>query len=226
MIVKGSSNSKRAWRALSLLTLGVCATLLIRVWRPTPGEAKKIAINPRASAELAKVLPAPSTLSPRSTDPTALSQLRILEEILDSRNDNDPRLDRELRVLSPAAKELLRAKYMAVPWEKRNDRGTIVYLLGRNLTSTADFRFLQEVVREAPCLSLSDCTKSAAPSSGTDEHSQMGMAITLAYPQIVALQSIHAYAGDAFKKEASEVLSAGRHSSIPVVSQMAQKLAQ
>jgi hypothetical protein len=226
MIVKGSRNSKIAWIAFGLLTLGLCARLLIRVWSPTPGEAKPLVTHPGVSAEPAQASPAPSAPPLTSTDSTALSQLRILEEILASRNDNDPRLDRELRVLSPAAKALLRAKYGAIPAEKRNDRGTIVYLLGRNLTSAADFRFLQEVVREAPCLSLLDCAKNAGPSSGTDEHSAMGMSITLAYPQIVALQSIHAYSGDAFKKEASEVLSAGLHSSIPVVSQMAQKLTQ
>ena len=70
----------------------------------------------------------------------AKAQLATLEEILGSRNDNDPRLDRGFVGLSPEARELFREKYRSLAPERRNERGTIVYLLGKNLQTADDWR--------------------------------------------------------------------------------------
>src|SRR5687767_2675792 len=110
-------------------------------------------------------------------------QLKILEAILRSRNDNDPLLDRAFVGLSPMAKDLFRKKYAETPPERRNERGTIVYVLGRNLRSPEDWAFLRAVAAEPPCLSLADCA--AKSTSGGHE---LGDEVTLAYPSLVALK--------------------------------------
>lgn len=87
--------------------------------------------------------------APAVTDKTA-TQLRILGEIFVSKNDNDPRLDSDLRKLDEEAKAAFRAKYRALPPELRNERGTIVFLLGRNLTTAGDYAFMKNVLSEPP----------------------------------------------------------------------------
>jgi hypothetical protein len=108
-----------------------------------------------------------------------------LMDILHSRNDNDPRLDRDFNELSSDTKRLFRKKYLEIPAEKRNERGTIVYLLGKNLLDAEDWEFFRQVALEPPCLSLSDCTKKPLP--GSDEEAT-GDEVTLAYPPLVALR--------------------------------------
>ena len=108
-----------------------------------------------------------------------------LMEIINSRNDNDPRLDNDFNSLTPETKLLFRKKYQEIPVEKRNERGTIVYLLGKNLLTVEDWEFFREVVLEPPCLSLSNCSKK--PASGSDEEAT-GDEVTLAYPALVALR--------------------------------------
>src|SRR5581483_1385533 len=112
----------------------------------------------------------------------AAAKLRELEAILASRNDNDPRLDKDFNALSPEAKRLFRRKYAELPREARNDLGTIVYLLGKNLKTEEDWAFLREVAAEPPCRSLSSCDQ---PSDGAGEP---GDPVTLAYPALVALK--------------------------------------
>lgn len=116
-----------------------------------------------------------------AASPEARAKLDLLEAILASHNDNDPRLDSAFVDLTPEAKSLFRAKYAALARERRNERGTIVYLLGKNLRAPEDWAFLREVVAEPPCLSLADCgQRSGGPA-------EPGDGVTLAYPQLVAL---------------------------------------
>jgi hypothetical protein len=130
--------------------------------------------------------------SPPSVTEQDRAQLQMLRSVLQSRNDNDPRLDSELRQLSPGARALFREEYRRVPAESRNERGTIVFLLGRNLETEEDFRFLQTVLSEPQCLSLTHCN-SAPPRGDADDqehhHSSLD-ATTLSYPQLVALKSL------------------------------------
>ena len=135
-----------------------------------------------------------------------------LEEILASKNDNDPRLDTAFNVLTGEEKTLFRERYRSLAPEKRNERGTIVYLLGKN----GDWEFLREAAAEPPCLSLSDCAQ-AAPEGVADE-------VTLAYPSLVALKqaqrALEAGAGPA----ARSVIDAGLKSKVPAVLRLARAL--
>lgn len=124
-----------------------------------------------------------------ATTPSAPTekQVEVLNAVLSSHNDNDPRLDSELKVLSPEAKISFVKKYETVPAELRNDRGTIVFLLGRNLQTENDIAFMGKVLREEPCRGLKNCREDM-PSS--DPHGETGIEVTLAYPQIMALKSL------------------------------------
>lgn len=145
----------------------------------------------------------------------------LLDEILLSRNDNDPRLDSAFNTLTPATRRLFREKYRALPPESRNQRGTIVHLLGKNLDAPEDWAFLREVVGEPPCLSLTDCAKPPAGGEGGP-----GDAVTLAYPALVALKQAERVLaeGGPGRDEALSVALAGKASPVAKVSQAAARL--
>lgn len=161
-------------------------------------------------------------------------QAAILDEILAARNDNDPRLDRELKILDEGAKRLFEARYQTLPAENRNERGTIVFLLGRNLKSESDFGFLRGVIKEGPCRSLSDCSKDFTESVSSDEHHQdIGTEVTLAYPQLVALKSIDAlFAHEGARldpvarQRALAVLEEAMRSPVAKVAELAQRISE
>ncbi len=159
------------------------------------------------------------------------AKLKTLDEILRSKNDNDPRLDTDFKSLSIETKRLFRKKYSETPRERVNARGTIVYLLGGgNLSTAEDLAFLREVAAEPPCLSLSDCAKKPAP--GGEE--EAGDEVTLAYPSLVALkQAQHALesasalsTSSPTTKNAMGVLEVGRKSPVRAVSRLAERLAR
>ena len=163
--------------------------------------------------------------------PETLDKLKTLEDILRSKNDNDPRLDHDFNDLSPETKRLFRKKYREIPAEKRNERGTIVYLLGKNLRSREDWEFFRRVALEPPCLSLADCSKKPAP--GSDEEAT-GDEVTLAYPSLVALRQAGRAAEEArairvatrsapatAEKEALELFAAAKKSKTRAIARMA-----
>lgn len=143
------------------------------------------------------------------------SRASLLDEVLASRNDNDPRLDTAFDGLSLAEKASFRRRYEELPRERRNERGTIVYLLGRNLAVPEDWAFLRKVVAEPPCLSLSDCSKKGpeAPEPGDE--------VTLAYPALVALRQA---ALKLPEPQARLVLDDGARSPVPAVRRLASRL--
>ncbi|HEX7674957.1 MAG TPA: hypothetical protein VF412_12335 [Bdellovibrio sp.] len=166
-----------------------------------------------------------------ASDSQTQKQLQILEEILASHNDNDPRMDHDLMILGENTKAKFREKYKSLPVEKRNDRGTIVFLLGRNMTSAADFDFMKDVLSEPPCLSLSDCStiEVGGDNKDHDEHQGSGFAMVLAYPQIVALHSLQGYlnnksADAAMSDRARDLISDAKHSRVNEVSKMAESI--
>ena len=180
----------------------VVAALLFSLLKGRPRVATPTAATPEAFRVLS-----PSPMLVGETQPTlhfdesrpspeTKKQIQILDEIFQAHNDNDPRLDHELKVLSPEAREALQAKYRQLAPEKRNERGTLVFLLGRNLESAADFAFFREVLNEAPCLSLSDCSKpSDRPETqgaheSEHEHLEAATATTLNYPSNMAMKSL------------------------------------
>ncbi|MBI5209703.1 MAG: hypothetical protein HY927_07025 [Elusimicrobia bacterium] len=151
-------------------------------------------------------------------------KLETLEDILRSRNDNDPRLDRDFNDLSPEAKRLFRRKYAELPPESRNDRGTIVYLLGKNLDDAEDWRFLRDVAGEPPCLNLAGCSTEPAPGLAK----AFGEDVTLAYPSLVALkQAQRVLEGPPTperRAEALAVVAAGKGSRMRAVADLAAGL--
>lgn len=150
-------------------------------------------------------------------------KVMLLREILASKNDNDPRLDTEFKSLSTQTKILMKKEYKSMKPENFNEKGTIVFLLGHNLTDQDDFNFLSQVLSEPPCLSLKDC--SHLPEQGDQEDSFNR--ITLVYPQIVSLKAIENYlsanSGDpALRKRAAEILKQATQSASSTVSQEAR----
>jgi hypothetical protein len=218
-------------KAQGLFVTGLIVALLI-AFVAHNRTATPVADSPAENTEGAPALiptvqppgPTPLTNAAVTSDPTVTAQIQVLEEILTSKNDNDPRLDRELKVLSSSAKTQLRAIYNSLSPEKRNERGLIVFLLGRNLTESADFEFLKSVVLEAPCLSLADCAKAA---SGGDEHAG-GMGAALAYPQLVVLQALEKNIlpneDSKFSGDALEIVKMAQKSNVPEISQKARTL--
>jgi hypothetical protein len=136
----------------------------------------------------------PTALASPSTSITARDHELdgILSQILKSKNDNDSRLDTEFKNLSPGTKFLLKQKYAGLPAEARNERGTIVFLLGRDLANSgtpADFQFFDQVGAEAPCRSLGDCSKDTK-AGPEDSHEETAIGVTLSYPQQVLLHTL------------------------------------
>ncbi|MBI4425406.1 MAG: hypothetical protein HY554_16875 [Elusimicrobia bacterium] len=148
-------------------------------------------------------------------------RLAALEEVLRAKDDNNPRLDRDFDGLTAEEKRLFRERYRALSPESRNERGTVVYLLGRNLSVPEDLDFLREVASEAPCLSLADCSRASSGSESSDE-------VTLAYPSLVALRQarlvLEAPPSGALAEAARQVIAAGRTSRAPVVARMAARI--
>jgi len=163
----------------------------------------------------------------RRTSPPAASspRLALLREVLAAHDDNDSRLDLAFGGLTPEEKREFRDEYRRLPREARNERGTVVYLLGKSLDGAGDWAFMTEAAGEPPCLSLADCgRRGAAPA---DEAA--GEEVTLAYPALVALKQAERVlaapappAADAAGARA--VIAAGLGSQAPAVLRLAGRL--
>jgi hypothetical protein len=109
-----------------------------------------------------------------------------LDAIIKSKNDNDPRINTEMKSLSLSVHEALYEKYNSMPSEDRNVRGLVVFLIARDFKTKADLDFLKKVYDESPCLSLEDCKN-----VGSDDAHFSGMnQTTLNYPQLAGLYQI------------------------------------
>ncbi len=128
-----------------------------------------------------------------SLSASEMHQLSVVEEILGSANDNDPRIDSELMVLDLSVRQQLRARFRQLPREQLNRRGTLVFLLGRNLTSLDDFDFLAEVMKAPLCLSVSDCDRAPSGLPADEVGEPLQAKTLLAYPQFVARESLKGY---------------------------------
>lgn len=158
-----------------------------------------------------------------SMSETTARQVQVLGEILASHNDNDPRMDSELKDLNSETKTVLQEKYSSLPETDRNGRGTIVFLIGRNLTTPADYQFLRQVLTEAPCLGLVDCAKPMQASAGEEE---AGIGAVLDYPQLTALKAIekHPAQSESLKGLQVEVLQVAKASRSAKVSESAEAI--
>ncbi len=185
------------------------------------GENSESVVQPAISPS-----PAP-TLSERDHQ-----LVKELDSILASKNDNDRRLDTDFRNLTPGAKTALIQRYQQMASEARNDRGTIVFLIGRELNRPEDFHFLAQVALEQPCLSLADC-KQEMHQTPEEVHEQAAISVTLAYPQHVAMKSLENLlnqqqgATDPDKSKIAQALStldAMGNSPLPFIAQKAADL--
>lgn len=195
---------------------------------PKPGEPPLVASEPTTEPSV--------SYDESHMTPEAKKQILIMDEVFQAHNDNDPRLDQELKVLSPEVRGAFHAKYRKLPPEKRNERGTLVFLLGRNLENPADFAFFREVLSEAPCLSLSDCSKSAdrpetqGAHDAEHEHREAATATTLNYPSLTALKSLERELkleprpSKERKAQIRQVLESALASKTPQTAQMAREL--
>jgi hypothetical protein len=231
--------------------LGLLA--LIRYWIASPATQERLIQGPGEPAapvaatsvtDTSPVAPpapvtnaspvAPPATTPSATAPPAPAaagetarQLAIFDEILAARNDNDPRLDTDLKVLNEETKSAFRARYRVIAAERRNDRGTLVFLLGRILRTADDYAFMGEVLSERPCLSMQDCSSAPPPVAGDDHHAS-GTAITLAYPQLTALKALQNApkpASPEIAEAARKALAAAKASPTDLVAEYAKKIA-
>ncbi|MFL5813298.1 MAG: hypothetical protein ACJ763_06945 [Bdellovibrionia bacterium] len=140
----------------------------------------------------ASPLPSSSPMVIEAMNPTPqdLQHIKVLDEVLAAKNDNDPRLDSEFRGLSPTSKRMMEDRYRSLPPEKRNERGTIAFLVGREIASADDVAFMGGILSEPPCLSLGDCSREDKNTDDAHLNAETGAAVSLAYPQLVALHSI------------------------------------
>lgn len=151
-----------------------------------------------------------------------------LRQIIASKNDNDPRLDADFNGLTADEKAAFRAEYKAIPRELVNERGTIVFLLGKNIRAADDWAFMTVVAGEPRCWSLADCGRK--PTGDGDDES--GDAVTLAYPSLVALKQAQRFleapsAADAANTTgARAVVEAGKKSDAPAANRLATTISR
>ncbi|MBC7398249.1 MAG: hypothetical protein H7333_12475 [Bdellovibrionales bacterium] len=181
-------------KGLPWIVIGVVLLGLAYFLKAAPGITPSTAVSPTPSP-LAEVSPSASPVElqlPRSAKKLEAKDQRklvVLQQILSSHNDNDPRMDTELTNLNVSVKKAMVQYYAEMPAEKRNDRGTIVFLIGRELNSKADLDFMKSVLMEKPCLSLKNCDETAEAANGEDEHLEGINATTANYPQLNAIRA-------------------------------------
>lgn len=177
-----------------------------------------------------KVVRAPVVLTAKqSYSPETISKLKILNEVFASRNDNDPRLDSEFAELTPELKTALIESYRLMPKESLNERGTVVFLLGKKIESEKDVEFLQEVMTETPCLSLSDCSTESRLENPEDDHLSESQETTLIYPQLMALRLMSSNyqesKNSSVKEKIKEVFQLATQSPSEYISNEAERIA-
>jgi hypothetical protein len=188
------------WAGLILiliLCLTLAGRLLLRPVSVSPkaseggaqgGQTPEAATQAGSGAGGAQTGNAPATGSALTSEDQR--KITVLTEILTTKNDNDPRMDTELKDLSPAAKTAIQKKYQESVSEKRNERGTLVFVLGREIKDASELGFFKEVLSERACLSLENCEKPPGEHSGEEEHLESINEATTNYPQLMALRAL------------------------------------
>lgn len=155
-------------------------------------------------------------------------KFEIVQDILSSKNDNDPRIDVELKTLDPLLKLVLQEKYNQLAEENRNQRGLLIYLISREIQSEQDLTFIKTVYEEPPCMSLSDCRSAGDFNPHMDSVNQ----VTLDYPQKVGLyqlekslvENAQLLSNPSFRKAAIELLQTAEKFPVPSIQKQAQKI--
>ena len=143
--------------------------------------------------------------------------------------DNDPRMDKDLKNLSADLKKELQNYYKNLAPEKRNERGLVAFLIAREISSSEDMDFLQDVISEEPCLSMQDC-KVLTP---RDPHLAPVDEMSLNYPSLAILYQIDSRLGSdpqfltnssGLKNKLSSVLAKGAASSVPKIREKSEQI--
>ena len=159
----------------------------------------------------------------------AMKQIETLHSLLAAKNDNDSKYDTEMRNLSPETKDTMMSDYRSTARESRNNRGTIAFLIGREINRSEDLKFMEEVLNEPPCLSLVNCASEVKEDAHVD--GATGAETTLVYPQIVSVRALGEFAKsttDESLKTSARILlerASRSHPSERVQSESAQALA-
>ncbi len=187
-------------------------------------------VEPPAPASVQPEVPAPMPVpiapSPAPVPVSSVEKVKMLEDILASKNDNDPRLDSEFNNLTDNDKAALQKKYSDENREKLNERGTIVYLLGRTISSSHDLVFIKQVTEEPICNNFENCN--AIPRDDDSDHTGAND-VTLAYPQVMALKSLERFLQTnpqdyALKQQSLEIVNTAAGSRNDVVARMARQI--
>lgn len=179
-----------------LVAIGIVSLSFI-IWSLIPSDDKELLINSEKPETPQKVifqvpnqpLPILSQTKSRFSAQT-IAKLKILDEIFATKNDNDGRLDTEFNDISPELRQALIESYKAMPKERLNERGTVIFLLGKKLENESDLDFFQDVIAEAPCLSLTDCSTDSTVEIPGEAHLAEAQETTLIYPQLMSLRLI------------------------------------
>jgi hypothetical protein len=153
---------------------------------PTPSDSSEIGAGPTKLPKAYGSLSKNATTPEANLTPEDRKKWEILQEILASQNDNDPRLDKAFKGMTDELHSSIQERYHEIPEENRNQRGLLAFLIARDLKSTDDLDFLKKIYEESPCLSLENCgtrTSSDPHLSGVDEAS-------LNYPQLASLYQL------------------------------------
>jgi hypothetical protein len=152
------------------------------------------------------------------------------EEILITKNDNDRRMDTQLKNLSPALREALYKKYDSIPAEDRSAKGLVVFLVAREIKTIEDIEFLKKVYQETPCLSLADCKIVGSE----DPHHSSVNETTLTYPQQSGLYLIEKQLKEnpqllnnaAFRSGVIQILVQAENFAVPAIREKARAIRQ
>lgn len=192
--------------------------------------------SPPPGAQAGTQAPAPPLLpAPQlgdavaSLNPSDKKAWQTLTEIIQSKNDNDPRLDHELKNTSPELHRAFFETYSQLAPENRNGRGTIAFLVARDLKSQQDFDFIEKIFQEEPCLNLADC-KVSAPD--TNPHTSGMDQTTLNYPQLASLYQLSQQLGSrpellqnpAYRENVLNILKTAENYPVPAVRNKAREI--
>ena len=175
--------------------------------------------------------PTPTVAAEDTLSPQDQQKFKVFFEIWDSRTDNDPRLDTDLRVLSKELKSALKEFYTSLPKEDFAGRGLVSMLIARQAKTVDDLKFVNKVLEEKPCLSLANCNEA---STDSDPHHDDPNGTTLCYPQLAAVYQLQRavnrdpqiFQNSALKEQIRTAIDAGQKSSCTKVRTLATSLAE
>jgi hypothetical protein len=198
----------------------------------TSTEAKPIQdfrqLPEQALAAAQKVTTEIPLIQPSSLNEQDQKKWETFKQLLQSRNDNDPRLDSEFKTFSKELHQAMIQEYQALPMEKRNERGLIGFLIARDLQSTEDLQFLKSIYEESPCLSLENCSSRAE----SDPHHSATDQVSQSYPQMAVLYQLEkqiqngnkVLTDPATKALLKELSQRASQFQVPMVSQKAESI--